>query len=205
MFNKLNEGTEFEFYFLFSLPPPSVELLMKFFSYIYMLMLRTKNFLFEKIGSNIIDHAGHMVFKIYSSFFSDWVCQSLCQKRVFFGLRQKDFFFLYQILAVIPYFVFLIWAMTFLYSCFILSEISNYLSFSWIVCFIISAFPILSLLFSVLCHSLLRQSPLYSCHKLDLLLLSRLLQSCHPRISLYRSAGLVSLFLGFFCLYSLFK
>lgn len=122
-----------------------------------------------------------------------------------FWIETKGFIFLHQILAVIPYFVFLIWAMTFLYSCFILSEISNYLSFSWIVCFIISAFPILSLLFSVLCRSLLRQSPLYSCHQLNLLLLSRLLQSCHPRISLYRSAGLVSLFLGFFRLYSLFK
>lgn len=114
-------------------------------------------------------------------FFSDWVCQSLCQKRMFFGLRQKDFF-LHQILAVIPYFVFLIWAMTFLYSCFILSEISNYLTFSWIGCFIISAFPILSLLFSVLCRSLLRHSLLYqsSGRNLDPLLLSGLLQSCHP-------------------------
>lgn len=122
-----------------------------------------------------------MVFKIYSSFFQiEFV--SPCAKRDYFLDWDKRIFFLHQILAVIPYFVFLIWAMTFLFSCLILSEISNYLSYSWIVCFIISAFPILSLLFSVLCCSLLRQSPLYSCHNLDILLLSRLLQSCHPRI-----------------------
>lgn len=128
-------------------------------------------------------------------------------KEKVFWIETKGFFFLHQILAVIPYFVFLIWAMTFLYSCFILSEISNYLSFSWIVCFIISAFPIMSLLFSVLCRSLLHHSFLYrySCHNLDPLLLSRLLQRCHPRISLYRSTGLVSLFLRCFHLYSIFK
>lgn len=62
-----------------------------------------------------------------------------------FGSRQKDFFFFfYSIKYLKSYHIlcfFLTWAMTFLYSCFILSDISNYLSFSWILCFIISAFP----------------------------------------------------------------
>lgn len=62
-----------------------------------------------------------------------------------FWIETKGFFFFfYSIKDLKSYHIlcfFLTWAMTFLYSCFILSEISNYPSFSWILCFIISAFP----------------------------------------------------------------
>lgn len=116
---------------------------------------------------------------------------------MFFGSRQKDFF--YSLKYLKSYHIlcfFLSSAMTFLYSCFILSEISNYLSFSWISCFIISAFSILSLFLSVLCGSLSHQSPPSSAVIRTCWVLSRLLHSCRRRISLHCPTGLVSLFLG---------
>lgn len=79
-----------------------------------------------------------------------------CAKGECFWIKTKGFFwfvcFFYSIKSLKSYHIlcfFLTWAMTlFLYNCFILPEISNYLSFSWILCFIISAFSILSLLLS---------------------------------------------------------
>lgn len=138
-----------------------------------------------------------MVFKNYSSFPLDWTCQALCQGRMFFGSRQKDFFSpikwlkSYHILCF-----FLIWAMTFLYSCFILSEILITFLFLGSCALLFQLFPssLSYFLFYVVPFfaRALHSAKLWACW-----LLSRLRCSCHPRSSLHHSTGLVSLFLEF--------
>lgn len=122
-----------------------------------------------------------------------------CAKGECFLDQDKRIFFLsvkylksYHILCF-----FLIWAMTFLYSCFILSEISNYFLFLGSCALLFQVFPS--------CHSyfLFYVVPFFTralhppARILTCWLLSKLLHICHAKISLHYSTGLVSVFLGF--------